>query len=230
MTKPKLLWREKRLAKEEDGSSGGSIGEEEQEMASARGDPISELGNSNPGSGNLNTSEKEDRLGEEPTRMDVRMVFMIPVEFRALKENVTELELGTERAMFKKPENLGAHMKPLFIWGHLDGTLIRHMLIDGGASINILPLSLFKKLSCVEGELKCTNLSLSIFAGDPMEVKGIIYKELMAGRKSWLRPSSWWMSRGATMCCSIGIGYTPMGVSRLLFINALSNGSTMRWT
>jgi hypothetical protein len=39
MTKPKLTWWEKRLAKEVDGGSGGSSGEEEQEMASVRGTP-----------------------------------------------------------------------------------------------------------------------------------------------------------------------------------------------
>jgi hypothetical protein len=47
--------------------------------------------------------------------MDVGMVFMIPVEFCALAENVAELVLGTELAVFKKPENPCAHMKPLFI-------------------------------------------------------------------------------------------------------------------
>jgi hypothetical protein len=58
------------------------------------------------------------------------------------------------------------------------------MLIDRGTSVNILSLSLFKKLSHIEGELKCTNLSLSGFAGDPTEVKGIICKELTVGRKT----------------------------------------------
>jgi hypothetical protein len=85
----------KPLAKEEDSGSGGSSSEGEHEMVSARGDPNSESGNSNLGSGNLNPSEKEDRLGEEPTRMEVSMVFMIPVEFRASMENVAEL--GVER-------------------------------------------------------------------------------------------------------------------------------------
>jgi hypothetical protein len=113
--------------------------------------------------------------------MDISMVFMIPAEFRALSENVVELALGAEHAMFEKPENPGTHMKPLFIWGHLDGTPIGHMLVDGGASVNILLLSLFKKLGHVEGELKCTNLGLSGFVGDPMEVKGIICKELTVG-------------------------------------------------
>jgi hypothetical protein len=58
------------------------------------------------------------------------------------------------------------------------------MLIDGGTSVNILPLSLFKKLSHDEGDLKGTNLSLSGIAGDPMEAKGIIYKEVMVGSKT----------------------------------------------
>jgi hypothetical protein len=61
---------------------------------------------------------------------------------------------------------------------------IGHMLVDGGASINILPLSLFKKLAHVEGDLKHTNLSLSGFACDPTEAKGTICKEVMVGSKT----------------------------------------------
>jgi hypothetical protein len=94
------------------------------------------------------------------------------------------LTLGAERVVFEKLENAGVHMKPLFIQGHLDGMPVGHMLIDGGTSINILPLSLFKKLGHVEGELKCTNLSLSGFVGDPTKVKGIICKELTIGSKT----------------------------------------------
>jgi hypothetical protein len=116
--------------------------------------------------------------------MDVSMVFMILVEFCEPTKNVMELAMGAERAMFEKPENPDTHMKPLFIWGHLVGTPVGHMLIDGGASINTMPLSLFKKLGHIEGELKCSNLSLSGFVGDPTEVKGIICKELMVGSKT----------------------------------------------
>jgi hypothetical protein len=47
MTKPKQMWREKQLAKEENGSSGDSSGKEEVEVTSAKGD-------SNPGSGSGN--------------------------------------------------------------------------------------------------------------------------------------------------------------------------------
>jgi hypothetical protein len=127
------------------------------------------LGNHNPDSGNSNPGKENDRQGEEPVPMDINMVFTIPTEFHAPTEDVAELALGVKRVVFKKMENLGAHMKPVFILGHLDGTLTRHMLVDGGASVNILPLLLFKKVGHVEGDLKCTNLSLSGFAGDPTE-------------------------------------------------------------
>jgi hypothetical protein len=61
---------------------------------------------------------------------------------------------------------------------------VGHMLMDGGASVNILPMSLFKKLGHIEGDLKCTTLSLSGFAGDPTEAKGKICKELTVGSKT----------------------------------------------
>jgi hypothetical protein len=116
--------------------------------------------------------------------MDINMVFTFSVEFRAPMEDIMKLALGAECAMFKNPENPDAHMKPLFIRGHLDGTLVEHMLVDGGASINILQLLLFKKLGHIEGDLKRTNLSLSGFVGAPTEVKGIICKELTVGSKT----------------------------------------------
>jgi hypothetical protein len=107
-----------------------------------------------------------------------------PNRVPAPTEDFTELTLGAKRDMFVKPENPSAHMKPLFIWGHLDGTPVRHMLMDGVASINILSLSLFKKIGHIGGDLKHTNLSLSGFAGDPTKAKGIICKELMVGSKT----------------------------------------------
>jgi hypothetical protein len=150
-----------------------------------------ESGNRNPDSGNNNPGKGNDRQGEEPVQMDINMVFTIPAEFCAPMEDVAELALGAEHAMFEKPENPGAHMKHLFIRRHLDGTPIGHILVDGDASINILSLSLFKKLSHIEGDLKHINLSLSGFAGDPTEAKGIIYKEVTVESKTV--PTSFFM-------------------------------------
>jgi hypothetical protein len=144
------------------------------------------LGNCNLNSGNSNPGKENDRQGEEPVLMDVNMVFTIPAEFCSPMEDIAELVLGVEHAMFEKMKNPGMHMMPLFIRGHLDRTSIGHVLVDGGTSVNILPLSLFKKLSHIEGDLKRTNLSLSGFVGDPTKVGGIICKEVTVGSKTLL--------------------------------------------
>jgi hypothetical protein len=144
----------------------------------------SDKGGSNPELSNGNPGEKEDWQEQQPTQMDVNMVFTIPTELCALAEDVAELTLGVGRVVFKKPKNPGAHMNPLFIRGHLDVTPIGHMLVDGGACINILPLSVFKKFGYVEGDLKHTNLSLSGFVVDPTEAKGLFWKKLTIGSKN----------------------------------------------
>jgi hypothetical protein len=177
MTKPRQTWWEKWLAEEEGSRHSDSSSEEASKVTLARGED-------NPDLGNSNSSKENDRQGEKPVSMDVNMVFTVPAEFCVPTEDVVELALGAKRAIFEKPENPRVHMKPLFIQGHLDKTPIGHMLVNGGANINILPLSLFKKLDHVEGDLKCTNLSLSSFAGDPMETKGIICKEVTVGSKT----------------------------------------------
>jgi hypothetical protein len=190
VTKLKQTWWEKWLAKEEGGSNGDRSGKEASKVTPPRGednpglgDGNPESGNHNPDSGNSNPGKENDRQGEEPILTDVNIVFTILAEFHAPVEDIAELALGAERALFEMPKSPGVHMKPLFIRGHLDGTPIGHMLVDGGASINILSLSLFKKLSHIEGDLKHTNLSLSGFASDSMEAKGIICKEVTVGSK-----------------------------------------------
>jgi hypothetical protein len=151
MNRLKQTWREKWSAKEEGGSRGDSSSKEASKVTPARGEDNSglgdgnlesgncypelgnchsESGNRNLDSGNSNPGKENDQQGEEPVLMDVNMVFTIPVEFRLPKDDFVEMALGAERVMFEKPENPGAHMKPLFIRGHLDGTPIRHMLVD----------------------------------------------------------------------------------------------------
>jgi hypothetical protein len=44
----------------------------------------------------------------------------------------------------------------------MDGLPIGHMLIDGGASVNILLLSLFKKLDHIEGDLNVQTSALAV--------------------------------------------------------------------
>jgi hypothetical protein len=56
--------------------------------------------------------------------MDVNVIFKLPAEFRAADDCVVELALGAQVAVFQKPENLGVHLKPLFVKGYLQGQLV----------------------------------------------------------------------------------------------------------
>jgi hypothetical protein len=58
------------------------------------------------------------------------------------------------------------------------------MLIDGGAAINFMPYSIFKKIGREDNELVKTNLTLNGVGGNSMEARGVISMELTIGRKS----------------------------------------------
>jgi hypothetical protein len=96
-----------------------------------------------------------------PTGMDINMVFTLPAKFMGAKEEVTQMCLGPKEAMFEKPEESSHHMKPLYVQGHIDGRLIFKMFVDGGAAINLMSYSIFKKLGRDDDELVKTNLTLN---------------------------------------------------------------------
>jgi hypothetical protein len=58
------------------------------------------------------------------------------------------------------------------------------MLVDGGAAVNLISYSIFKKLGREGDELVKTNLMLNDMGGNPMETKGVIFIELTIGSKS----------------------------------------------
>jgi hypothetical protein len=83
--------------------------------------------------------------------------------------------------VFEKPEESSQHLKPLYIWGHIEGKPISRMLINGGAAVNLMSYSIFKKLGKEEDELVKTNLMLNGVGGNPMEARGVISMELTVG-------------------------------------------------
>jgi hypothetical protein len=71
--------------------------------------------------------------------------------------------------VFEKPEESSQHLKPLYVRGHIYGKPISRMLIDGGATVNLMLCSIFKKLGWKDDELVKTNLTLNGVWGNPME-------------------------------------------------------------
>jgi hypothetical protein len=65
-----------------------------------------------------------------------------------------------KEAVFEKPEESSEHLKPLYIRGHIDGKPISRILIDGGATVNLMSYSIFKNLGWEDGELVKINLTL----------------------------------------------------------------------
>jgi hypothetical protein len=65
-----------------------------------------------------------------------------------------------KEAIFEKPEESSQHLKPLYIWGHIDGKPISRILIDGGVVVNLMSYSIFKKLGMEDDKLVKTNLTL----------------------------------------------------------------------
>jgi hypothetical protein len=59
--------------------------------------------------------------------------------------------------VFEKPEESSQHLKPLYIWEHIDGKPISRMLIDGGVAINLMSYDVFKKLGWEDDEFVKTN-------------------------------------------------------------------------
>ena len=69
--------------------------------------------------------------------------------------------------------------------GHTNGRPISRMLVDGGAIVNLMPYSLYKKLGGTDEELIKMNMTVSgVGGGDPIGAKGVASMELTVGSKT----------------------------------------------
>ena len=99
------------------------------------------------------------------------------------------------------------------------------MLIDGGASVNLMPGSTCKKLGVQPEDLVKTNMVLSDFMGGPTEAKGVLMAELAVGSKVLLTTFFVVDAKG-TVFYSEGTGSTPTVASRGPCTRSLSSGTT----
>jgi hypothetical protein len=119
-----------------------------------------------------------------PTGMDINIVFTLLVEFKGVEEGVAQMCFGPKEVMFEKSEESSQHLKPLYIRGHIAGKSVSRMLVDGGATVNLMSYAVFKKLGREDDELVKTNLMLYNVGGNPMEARCVVSMELTVGSKS----------------------------------------------
>jgi len=143
-------------------------------------------------SGQSGDQQQSDPKGEGPSA-DVNMVFMLPMEFLApysddeveFSNQIAQLALDPMTAIFEKPaDNERQHLKALFVKGKVDGQPMTKILIDGGATINIMPYAVYRKLGKGDQDLTKTNMMLKDFEGNVSPVKGAICAELTIDSKT----------------------------------------------
>jgi hypothetical protein len=89
----------------------------------------------------------------------------------------------TQTAIFDKPAK-HRHLKPLYVKGYVNGKPLTKMFVDGGASINIMPYTTFRKLGMTNEELLKTDMVLRDFVGNPSNTHGAMHAKLRIGSKT----------------------------------------------
>jgi hypothetical protein len=176
--------------------AGGSIAAGDSQTMS-RGGPTASSYRSGPSSGvdvtsspaTMEEDTDDDLLDYEPSPahngMEVNVVYLSTTDYSLLEEEeVLQLPLGPQDAIFKKLAESEDHLKSLYIRGHLNGMPVARMLVDGGAAVNVMPYSTFKKLEKTDAELVKMNMTLTGIRGDgSISPKGVTSMELTVESK-----------------------------------------------
>jgi hypothetical protein len=79
----------------------------------------------------------------------------------------------TGKIVFEKSTlSMCHHLKPLYIKAHMDGRPINRVLVNNGATVNILPTSMLRKLFKTKSDLIATDVLLVILLVEPLKQKG----------------------------------------------------------
>jgi predicted aspartyl protease len=72
-------------------------------------------------------------------------------------------------------------LKALYLKGYVNGHLVNKMLVKTGATVNIMPYSVLRRLGRFAEDLIKTNVTLSDFNGQALEAQGILNMDLTVG-------------------------------------------------
>jgi hypothetical protein len=140
--------------------------------------------------------DNDDLLGEdivdyetspECTCMEVNVI-TFSIDYTIISDDepvVAQFDFGPKDIVFTKPKESVNHLKSHYVHVHLDGTSISKMIIDGGATINLMPYPLYRKLDKQDSELIITNMMLNgVGSNSLIEVKGVMSFELTIETKT----------------------------------------------
>jgi hypothetical protein len=85
-----------------------------------------------------------------------------------------------QHAVFEKPDvSMTHHLKPLFIQAKINGMGVNKVLVDGGATVNLLPQSFLGKIGLVDSDLKPHNIVLTNYEGTTGNSLGAVEVDLI---------------------------------------------------
>jgi hypothetical protein len=114
--------------------------------------------------------------GLSPVDLVSAIIDLVPVDVE---------KLSGGQAIFKKPADHMNHLKPLHVKGYINGKLVNNMLVDSGASVNLMPYSLYKKLDGSDEELIKTKRTVKgIRSRKPIQARGLALMKLTIGSKT----------------------------------------------
>jgi hypothetical protein len=90
-----------------------------------------------------------------------------------------------KQATFDKPAK-NRHIRPLYLKGYVNVTPLTKMFVDGGAAVNVISYTTFRKLGTGPGDFTPTSIVLNDFARNPSNTKGYVHVDLMIGSKTLL--------------------------------------------
>ena len=112
------------------------------------------------------------------------MAFLLPSEFRAPADQEVYLDFDESeyeemvakltvihQAVFDKPVK-HRHLKALYMKGFVDGKSMSKILVDGGASVNLMPYTNSRKHGKGLRDLIETDMMLKDFGGNASKTRG----------------------------------------------------------
>ena len=95
----------------------------------------------------------------ERTNLEINVVHLSSDYFVVPEEDLAHLQFGPCEAVFQKISEKDNHLKALYMRGHINGKPVTRMLVDGGAIVNLILYSLYKKLGGQDEDLIKTNMT-----------------------------------------------------------------------
>jgi hypothetical protein len=111
---------------------------------------------------------------------------VLPDIYEAEQFGLMAQSMLAKQATLDKPAK-NRHMRSLYLRGYVNGKPLTKMFVDGGAVVNVMPYTTFRKLGMGLGDLTPTSIVLNDFARNPSDTKGCVHVDLMIGSKTLLK-------------------------------------------